>query len=415
MSDRTREITPGNPPSGAPFEMTIELTPAPANGHEPAAPAGAPAGHTAPGAPLAPGIKELVIPVTGMTCVNCANTVTRSLKRVPGVTDAQVSYASERATVHFDPAQVKNEQLLGAIEGAGYGTAVANLDLPIAGMTCNNCAATITRTLKRVPGVLEADASYATEHARVRYLPSMVEVTDLKRAIRDAGYSVIEVAGDDEAQVDAEQAARAADIAEKWRKVVVGGLLSAVIMVLSMAEMVGIPFDFPGRLWLVAGLTAVVQFWVGRDFHVGAWKALRNRTTNMDTLVSLGSNVAFFYSLALLMMGLAGHHYHVYFEAAAMIITLIMVGKYLEARAKGQAGEAIRKLLGLQARTARILRGVGASAIEVEMPIDAVLVNDIVVVRPGEKVPVDGVVSDGRSAVDESMITGESLPVDKAP
>ncbi len=359
--------------------------------------------------------KELVIPIAGMTCTNCANTVARSLKRVNGVSDAGVSYASERATITYDPALVKPEALVQAVENAGYGATIATLDLPIAGMTCSNCANTISRTLRRVDGVLEADASYASERAHVRYLPSMVETSDIKRAIRDAGYSVIEVEGDEEAQEDAEQAARAADLADKRRKLIVGGTLTVIIMVLSMAEMVGIPLDFPYRLWLIALLTAPVQFWVGRDFYVGAWKAAKNHTTNMDTLVALGSSVAFFYSLAVLILGLDTMHYHVYFEASAMIITLIILGKYLEARAKGQAGEAIRKLLGLRARTARIVRGVGATAEEVDVPIDAVLVNDIVVVRPGEKVPVDGRIMIGRSTLDESMLTGESLPVDKAP
>ncbi len=359
--------------------------------------------------------KELVIPVAGMTCTNCANTVSRSLKRVEGVSNASVSYANERATVAYDPAVVKPDALIQAVENAGYGATIATLDLPISGMTCNNCANTISRSLRRVDGVLEAETSYASERTHVRYLPSMVEAHDIKRAIRDAGYSVIEVAGDEEAQVDAEQAARAADLADKRLRLTVGVVLTTLVMALSIPEMVGLPFDFPGRLWVIAALTTPVQFWVGRDFYVGAWKAAKNRTTNMDTLVALGSSVAYFYSLAVLLLGLDPMHYHVYFEAAATIITLIILGKYLEARAKGQAGEAIRKLLGLRARTARIVRGAGAAAEEVDVPIDAVLVNDIVVVRPGEKIPVDGRITVGRSTLDESMITGESLPVDKGP
>jgi Cu+-exporting ATPase len=242
----------------------------------------------------------------------------------------------------------------------------------------------------------------------------MVEVSDIKRAVRDAGYKVIEVEGaSEQEQVDAEQAARNAEIADKRRKVIVGAVLSTIIMILSMAEMVGIPLDFPGRLWLVAGLTAVVQVYLGKDYYVSAWKALKNRTANMDTLVALGSSVAFFYSLAILVLRLDPMHYHVYFESAAMILTLITVGKYLEARGKGQTGDAIRKLLGLRAKTARILRGVGARAEEVEVPIEDVMVGDIVIVRPGEKIPVDGIVLNGASAVDESMLTGESLPVAK--
>jgi Cu+-exporting ATPase len=358
--------------------------------------------------------KELIIPIVGMHCANCANTVGRSLKRMPGVDEASVSYASERAVITYDPKRVTPEQMIEMIKSIGYGAALAEVDLPVAGMTCNNCANTITRTLKRVDGVLDVNTSYASERTHVVYLPSMVELSDIKRAVRDAGYRIIEVEGGEQEQIDAEQAARNAEIADKKRKVIVGAVLSTIIMILSMAEMVGLPLDFPGRLWIVAALTTVVQVYLGKDYYVSAWKALQNRTANMDTLVAMGSTVAYVYSLAILILGLDPMHYHVYFESAAMILTLITVGKYLEARGKGQTGEAIRKLLGLRAKTARIVRGSGANAEEIEVPVEDVLVGDIVVVRPGEKIPVDGVVIAGQSAVDESMLTGESLPVDKA-
>jgi Cu+-exporting ATPase len=358
--------------------------------------------------------KQLTIPLLGMHCANCANTIGRGLKRMPGVDDANVSYANERAVISYDPKAVTPQQLIDMVKDLGYGAALAEADLPVAGMTCNNCANTITRSLKRVDGVLDVNTSYASERTHVTYLPSMVELGDIRRAVRDAGYKVIEVEGaSEQAQADAEQAARSAEIADKRRKLTVGAVLSTIIMVLSMAEMVGIPLDFPGRLWLVAGLTAMVQFYVGWDYYVSAWKALKNRTANMDTLVALGSSVAFFYSLAVLVLGLDPMHYHVYFESAAVILTLITAGKFLEARAKGQTGDAIRKLLGLRAKTARIVRGTGASTEEVEIPIEDVLVSDLVVVRPGEKIPVDGVVSEGASTVDESMLTGESMPVSK--
>ena len=359
--------------------------------------------------------KQLTIPLLGMHCANCANTIGRGLKRMPGVNEANVSYANERAVITYDPKAVTPQQLIDMVKDLGYGAALAEVDLPVAGMTCSNCANTITRSLKRVDGVLDVNTSYASERTHVTFLPSMVEVGDIRRAVRDAGYKVIEVEGaSEQEQVDAEQAARNAEIADKRRKLTVGAVLSTVIMVLSMAEMVGIPLDFPGRLWLVAGLTAIVQFYVGWDYYVSAWKALKNRTSNMDTLVALGSSVAFFYSLAVLVLGLDPMHYHVYFESAAVILTLITAGKFMEARAKGQTGDAIRKLLGLRAKTARIVRGSGASAEEVEIPIEDVLVSDIVVVRPGEKIPVDGVLTEGASAVDESMLTGESMPVNKA-
>nr|MBP8293712.1 copper-translocating P-type ATPase [Caldilineaceae bacterium] len=358
--------------------------------------------------------KQLTIPIIGMHCANCANTIGRNLKRTPGVDQVNVSYANERAVIDYDPKQVSPQQMIDVVKELGYGAALAEADLPIAGMTCSNCANTITRSLRRLDGVLDVNTSYASERTHLIYLPSMVEVTDIKRVVRDAGYKVIEVEGaSEQEQVDAEQAARNAEIADKRRKVIVGAVLSTIIMILSMAEMVGIPLDFPGRLWLVAGLTAIVQVYLGKDYYVSAWKALKNRTANMDTLVALGSSVAFFYSLAVLALRLDPMHFHVYFESAAMILTLITVGKYLEARGKGQTGDAIRKLLGLRAKTARILRGVGVQAEEVEVPIEDVILGDIVVVRPGEKIPVDGMLVSGASAVDESMLTGESLPVAK--
>jgi len=327
---------------------------------------------------------------------------------------ANVSYANERAVITYDPRRVTPGQMIEMIKSIGYGAALAEVDLPVAGMTCNNCANTITRSLKRLDGVLAVNTSYASERTHVTYLPSMVELTDIKRTVRDAGYRVIEVAGGEQEQIDAEQAARNAEIADKKRKVIVGAVLSTIIMILSMAEMIGLPLDFPGRLWLVAALTSIVQFYLGKPYYVSAWKALQNRTANMDTLVAMGSSVAYFYSLAILVLGLDPMHYHVYFESAAMILTLITVGKFLEARAKGQTGAAIRQLLGLRARTARIVRGSDAAGEEVETPVEDVLVGDIVVVRPGEKIPVDGVVIAGQSTVDESMLTGESLPVSKS-
>ncbi|MBW7882046.1 MAG: copper-translocating P-type ATPase [Caldilineaceae bacterium] len=359
--------------------------------------------------------KELIIPIIGMHCANCATTVGRNLKRLPGVDEANVSYANERAVITYDPKRVTPQQMIDLIKDIGYGAALAEVDLPVAGMTCNNCANTITRSLKRLDGVLDVNTSYASERTHVTYLPSMVEMADIKRTVRDAGYKVIDVEGASaQEQVDAEQAARNAEIADKRRKVTVGAVLTIVIMGLSVGEMLGLPLDFPGRLWIVAALTTVVQAYVGYDYYVSAWKAVKNRTANMDTLVAMGSSVAYFYSLAVLLLGLDLMHYHVYFESAAAILTLITVGKFLEARAKGQTGEAIRKLLGLRAKTARILRGTGAQAEEVEVPVEDVLVGDIVIVRPGEKIPVDGLVTGGQSTVDESMLTGESLPVAKA-
>jgi Cu+-exporting ATPase len=353
--------------------------------------------------------KRLSIPVTGMTCTNCANTITRTLKRKEGVVEANVNYANERAEIIYDPAMVKPLDLMHSIEGVGYGVAEATADLPIAGMTCANCAATIERTLKRMDGVLDASVSYATENAHVRYLPTAVSRADMRRRVDEIGYKVIEPqAGEGEAVEDAELKARMAELNDRKRRLIVGIVLSILIMVLSMGHDFGLIPHFAARGWLLLVLTIPVQFWVGWPFLRSAWKAALNRTANMDTLVALGSLAAFTYSTVVLVLGLDSH---LYFESSAVIVTLIMVGKYLEAKAKTQAGDAIRKLLSLQAKTARVVR----ADKETEVPVDQVEVNDVVIVRPGEKIPVDGVIVGGQSAVDESMVTGESLPVDKGP
>ncbi len=354
--------------------------------------------------------KRLSIPITGMTCTNCANTISRTLKRKDGVVEANVNYANERAEVIYDPAVLKPLDFVQSIEAVGYGVPEATLDLPIAGMTCANCAMTIERTLKRMDGVLDATVSYASEAAHVRYLPTTVTRGDMARRIDEVGYKVIEVqAGSGEAEEDAELRARMAELNDRKRRLIVGIVLSTIIMVLSMGHDFGLLPHIPGYGWILLFLTIPVQFWVGWPFLSSAWKAAtKAHTANMDTLVSLGSLAAFSYSVVVLVFGLDSH---LYFESAAVIITLIMVGKYLEARAKTQAGDAIRKLLSLQAKTARVVR----QGEEVELPIDQVEVNDVVIVRPGEKIPMDGVVLSGQSAVDESLVTGESLPVDKGP
>ncbi len=366
--------------------------------------------------------KRLSIPVTGMTCTNCANTISRTLKRKEGVVEANVNYANERAEIIYDPAVLQPLDFVQSIEAVGYGVAEATLDLPIAGMTCANCAMTIERTLKRMDGVLDASVSYASEAAHVRYLPTAVTRGDMARRIDEIGYKVIQPqAGAGEAEEDAELRARNAELNDRKQRLIVGIVLSSIIMVLSMGHDFGLIPHIPGYGWILLILTIPVQFWVGWPFLSSAWKAAtKARTANMDTLVSMGSLAAFFYSVVVLLLGLNAH---LYFESAAVIITLIMVGKYLEARAKTQAGDAIRKLLSLQAKTARVIRrgSVGDrpqqewGEEEIELPIDQVEVNDVVVVRPGEKIPVDGIVLSGQSAVDESMVTGESLPVDKGP
>ena len=355
--------------------------------------------------------KQVSLPVTGMTCANCSLTVERNLKRMDGVDEAAVNLATEKATVIYDPAAVTEGQFLALIRDIGYDVPTAKAELPIKGMTCANCASTIERTLGRLGGVVAASANYASERASVEYLPGVVSLTAIQQAIRDAGYDVV-VTAEGEAAEDVERAAREAEIQSQTRKFWVGVVFTLPLFLLSMGRdfgLLGAWAHEPWVNWLFLALATPVQFYVGWDYYVGGYKSLRAGSANMDVLVAMGSSAAYFYSLAVLLFpGLGGH---VYFETSAMIITLIKLGKLLEAQAKGRTSEAIKKLMGLRPKTARVVR----DGDEVDVPVESVMLGDLVVIRPGERLPVDGIVVEGRSAVDESMLTGESLPVDKGP
>jgi Cu+-exporting ATPase len=289
------------------------------------------------------------------------------------------------------------------------------LTIPVTGMTCANCVATVERTLRRTEGVAEASVNYASERATVRFDPARVTEERLRERIVAAGYGVLDAAP--EAMEDAEAAARREEIEDQTRKFRTGVAFALPLFLLSMARDFGVVGHWahePWVNWLMFALAAPVQFWVGLDYYRGGWKSLRNGSANMDVLVAMGSSVAFAYSVVVataLTLGSTAAGDHVYFETAALIITLIKLGKLLEVRAKGETSAAIRELMGLRAKTARVVRG-GA---EVDIPVDRVVPGDVVLVRPGERIPVDGVVLDGRSAVDESLLTGESMPVEKGP
>ncbi len=355
---------------------------------------------------------QLTLPVIGMTCANCAVTIERNTKKVDGVSEAAVNLASEKVTVIYDPAVASPQAVIERIERAGYQVPTANLELSITGRDEPQGGAgaghAATAALSELPGVLEAAVNLATEKATVRYIPGAVSRPDLVTALQRAGYAVVEA--DSEAElVDAEKEAREREVRDQTRKLWVGVAFTLPLFLLSMARDFGLLGAWAHASWvnvLFWALATPVQFYTGRDYYVGGFKSLRNRSANMDVLVALGSSVAYLYSVAVALGGLEGH---VYFETSAAIITLIKVGKLLEALAKGKTSEAIKALMGLQARTARVER----DGVEMDIPTDQVLVGDRVIVRPGEKIPVDGTVISGRSAVDESMLTGESLPVDK--
>lgn len=358
--------------------------------------------------------KQLTLPVLGMTCANCVAAVERNAKKVAGVNDAVVNFASEKVLLSYDPAVAQPEAVIERIHKAGYEVPTATLELPLLGMTCANCAGNIQRALNKVDGVLEANVNYANEKATVNYIVGVTSRPEMVAAVRKAGYDVVEATAGEELE-DAEAAARQAEIRHQQKRFLVGAIFTAPLIILSMGRDLGLlgPWSHANWVnWLFLALATPVQFYVGKDYYVGAYKSLRNGSANMDVLVALGSSAAYFYSIAVLIaltLGSTALGMHVYFETSAAIITLIVLGKVLEARAKGRTSEAIKKLMGLRPKTARVVRG----GVEKDIPIEEVVVGDTIVVRPGEKIPVDGQVIDGRSAVDESMITGESLPVDK--
>ncbi len=354
--------------------------------------------------------QTVTLPIGGMTCANCAANIERSLSRLAGVREAAVNFASEHAKVSYNTGQLKLADIVKNVERSGYSVPASQVDLPITGMTCANCAANIERTLnKKVAGVVQAAVNFASERASVHYLADMVGIEDIVAAIEKAGYGAI-APQDGQVEADAELKARQAEIRDQTRKFIVGVLFALPLFLLSM----GRDFNLIGPLrhaawvnWFFALLATPVQFFTGLDYYINGFKSLRNRSANMDVLVALGSSVAYFYSLAVLFIPSLGTH--VYFETSAVIITLIKLGKLLEARTKGKTGSAIRKLIGLQPKTAFVMN----SDQEIEISLAKVKKEMIVVVRPGERIPVDGVVMDGESAVDESMLSGEPLPVDK--
>src|SRR5215216_2822014 len=361
-------------------------------------------------------LTRISIPVTGMTCASCVRRVERTLSEKEGVAEASVNFAAEKARVTYDPTTTIPDDLIGAIRDAGYGADVREATFGVTGMTCASCVGRVERALEKVPGVLDVSVNLANEQATVRYLGGEVEPRYLEQAVEGAGYGTVSPGGEEGA--NASEDARGRDYRELKGDFVVAAALTVLIFVGSLPHMldVSIPISMAVLNWTLLALATPVQFWTGRRFYKGAWGALTHGQANMNTLVVLGTSAAFLYSaIATLAPGLfagAGDRADVYFDTSALIITLILLGRLLEARAKGRTNEAIKKLAGLQAKTARVVRGQGPDE-EMDIPVEDVEVGDVVVARPGEKVPVDGRVVSGTSAVDEAMITGEPIPVTK--
>jgi Cu+-exporting ATPase len=356
--------------------------------------------------------QKITFPVSGMTCANCAMNIERNVRKLAGVSEAQVNFASEQAAVAFDPKALHLKDVVAKIHGAGFKVPTQRTEFAVTGMTCANCAANIERALnKKTTGVVAAAVNFANERVSVEYIPGLANLDDIVAAIEKAGFGAMppEDGMDEE---DTEQQARDAEIKDQTRKFLVGVLFALPLFVFSMARdfsLIGQWSHAPWVNWLFWALATPVQFYTGWDYYVGGLKSLRNKSANMDVLVAMGSSVAYFYSVAVLFFPDVGAH--VYFETSAVIITLIKLGKMLESRTKGRTGGAIRKLIGLRPKTATILE----NDVEKEIALTRVKVGDTVIVRPGERIPVDGLVLDGHSAVDESMLSGEPLPVDKQP
>ncbi len=383
-----------------------------------------------------------LLALEGMTCASCAMRIEKGLKKVPGVKDVSVNLATERATVTYDPVQTSVEQMVQKVNAGGYKATPlvvplarpsepapeteANATFDLEGMTCASCAMRIEKGLKKVPGVLEASVNLASEQASVTYDPTRTAIEQMVRSVEAVGYKAIPqapapqqslqegegsaLAGASAAPLssvfaqDEQSQRKQAEITRKRNLLVLGIALTLPVVILSMFFM----NRFPGENLLLLVLTTPVWAIVGWEFHRGAIKTLRHASANMDTLISVGSTAAYVMSVvATFFPQIVGGV--TFYDTTSLIVTLIFLGKYLEARAKGQTNVAIKKLIGLQARTAHVLR----AGQEVELPIEQVQVGDELVVRPGEKIPVDGVVLSGLSSVDESMITGESIPVEK--
>ena len=360
------------------------------------------------------GTRTVHLDITGMSCANCSATIQDTLESLTGVSEANANFATDEGSVEYDPEEVSLREIYDAIDDAGYGAVSETATIAISDMTCANCAETNETALEATPGVIDAEVNYATDEAQVTYNPADTSLDALYDAIEDTGYSPVRE-DDGESGEDARDAARQAEIRKQLRLTLFGAVLSAPLLFF-LAEkfllgggvlpetILGVEFG-----WAEFLLATPVQLVLGWPFYKNSYKALvKNGRANMDVLIALGSTTAYVYSVAVLLGVIAGG---LYFDTAALILVFITLGNYLEARSKGQAGEALRKLLEMEADTATLVDEDGN---EEEIPLEDVEVGDRMKVRPGEQIPTDGVVVDGQSAVDESMVTRESVPIEKS-
>ncbi|MCU4987026.1 heavy metal translocating P-type ATPase [Bacillus thuringiensis] len=355
--------------------------------------------------------KEANLQISGMTCAACANRIEKGLKKVEGVHEANVNFALEKTKIMYDPTKTNPQQFKEKVESLGYGIVSDKAEFTVSGMTCAACANRVEKRLNKLDGVNKATVNFALESATVDFNPDEVNVNEMKSVITKLGYK-LEVKPDDQ---DASTDHRLQEIERQKKKFIISFILSfpllwAMVSHFSFTSFIYLP-DMLMNPWVQLTLATPVQFIIGGQFYVGAYKALRNKSANMDVLVALGTSAAYFYSvyLSIQSIGSSEHMTDLYFETSAVLITLIILGKLFEAKAKGRSSEAIKKLMGLQAKTATVVR----DGTEIKILIEEVVAGGIVYVKPGEKIPVDGEIVEGKSAIDESMLTGESIPVDK--
>jgi Cu+-exporting ATPase len=370
-------------------------------------------------------IKTETLDLRGMTCSACAAANERAVRKLPGVAEASVNFATETLNVRFDDASVSVETIKTSVKEAGYEAiehvTTREVSIPVGGMTCTACSAAIERSLKKLPGVQIAAVNFATEKATVTYDPSTVRLSEIKGAIKKAGYESLAMEAASDAKIDAHKEAKEREIRTMWTKFIVSAAFSIPLLYLAMGHMLGWPMpaalhpmDYPLRYALLQIALVIPAIVAGYRFYVVGSRSLLHGAPNMDSLIAMGTSAAILYSLFSvyrIAQGDFGAVEELYFETAGIIITLILLGKTLEAVSKGRTSESIKKLMGLKPKTATVIQ----EEREIEIPIDEVEPGDILLVRPGERVPVDGTVASGASAVDESMLTGESIPVDKGP
>ncbi|MED4204377.1 heavy metal translocating P-type ATPase [Neobacillus mesonae] len=355
-------------------------------------------------------VKETNLQISGMTCAACATRIEKGLNKLSGVESATVNLALEKSAIKYDSSQIKVEDIENKIRDLGYDVVTEKAEFDITGMTCAACSARIEKGLNKLDGIVKANVNLALEKATVEFNGSALSVNDIIKKVENLGYGA-QIKKDTKEAVDHRQK----EIEKQTRKFIFSAILSfpllwAMVSHFSFTSFIWVPDIFMNP-WFQLLLATPVQFIVGGQFYIGAYKALKNKSANMDVLVALGTSAAYFYSLYLSIMSLSGgsHTVELYYETSAVLITLIILGKLFEAKAKGRSSEAIKKLMGLQAKTAVVERG----GMEQEIPLEEVIVGDIIHIKPGEKIPVDGRIIEGQSAIDESMLTGESVPVDK--